>query len=94
VVVAMDLCDDCTLRSWILSFGRGARVLAPAPLVEAISEELDQAGRQYGPGGFLPPFDDEAQPLLPFAFERLTTDVERTSGSGAGQASRPHDASR
>ena len=48
VVLTMDVCDDYTLRSWILSFGRGARVLAPAPLVEWVSEELEEAGRQYG----------------------------------------------
>jgi proteasome accessory factor B len=71
VVVTMDVCDDYTLRSWLLSFGRWARVLAPAPLVEWISEELDHAGRQYGPGGALPLFDDDAQPSLPFTFSRL-----------------------
>ena len=47
LVMTMDVCDDYTLRSWILSFGRAARVLAPAELVEWISEELGQAGRQY-----------------------------------------------
>ena len=71
VVVTMDVCDDYSLRSWILSFGRGARVLAPAQLVEQISAELDHAARQYAAGGLLPPVDDEAQPLLPFVFERL-----------------------
>jgi predicted DNA-binding transcriptional regulator YafY len=93
VVLTMEVCDDYTLRSWILSFGRGARVLAPAELVEWMAAELDQAGRQYGPGGFLPPFDDEAQPLLPFGFERLATDIERVGGSDRGTAhgSRPHE---
>ena len=67
----MDVCDDYTLRSWILSFGRGARVLAPAPLVAWVSEELEEAGRQYGDGWLLPAFADDAQPLLPFAFARL-----------------------
>ena len=71
LVMTMDVCDDYTLRSWILSFGRAARVLAPAPLVEWISEELEQAGRQYDAGALLPSFDDGAQPLLPLAFERL-----------------------
>jgi len=71
LVMTMDVCDDYTLRSWILSFGRAARVLAPAELVEWISEELGQAGRQYDAGARLPSFDDEAQPSLPFALERL-----------------------
>jgi hypothetical protein len=70
-VMTMDVCDDYTLRSWILSFGRAARVLAPAALVEWISEELGQAGRQYEAGALLPSFDDEAQPSLPFAIDRL-----------------------
>jgi WYL domain len=73
LVMTMDVCDDYTLRSWILSFGRAARVLAPAQLVEWISEELEQAGRQYDAGALLPSFDDGAQPLLPFAFERLAS---------------------
>jgi hypothetical protein len=71
VVLTMDVCDDYTLRSWILSFGRGARVLAPAALVEWSSEELAEAGRQYGAGGQLPAFADDMQPPLPFAFARL-----------------------
>ena len=71
LVMTMDVCDDYTLRSWVLSFGRAARVLAPAPLVEWIAEELEQAGRQDHAGALLPSFDDEAQPSLPFAFERL-----------------------
>jgi hypothetical protein len=68
VVLTMDVCDDYTLRSWILSFGRGARVLAPAPLVEWVSEELAEAGQ-------LPAFVDDAQPPLPFAFARLGADA-------------------
>jgi predicted DNA-binding transcriptional regulator YafY len=71
VVMTMDVCDDYTLRSWILSFGRGARVLAPAALVEWISDELAEAGRQYGDGGLLPALADDTQPPLPFAFARL-----------------------
>ena len=71
VVLTIDVCDDYTLRSWILSFGRGARVLAPAHLVEWVTEELAEAGRQYGEGGQLPAFADDLQPPLPFAFARL-----------------------
>jgi|SRR4051812_31612906 hypothetical protein len=63
--------DDYTLRSWILSFGRGARILAPAPLVQWIWVQLAEAGRQYGAGGQLPAFAGDMQPPLPFAFARL-----------------------
>lgn len=69
VVLTMDVCDDYTLRSWILSFGRSARVLAPAQLVEWISEELNQAGRQYA-SGFVPTIDEDVQPGLPFLYDR------------------------
>ena len=77
VVLTMDVCDDYTLRSWILSFGRGARVLGPPPLVEWVSDELAEAGRQYGDGGGLPAFADDTQPPLPFAFARLGADTAR-----------------
>jgi predicted DNA-binding transcriptional regulator YafY len=81
VVVTMEVCDDYTLRSWILSFGRGARVLAPAPLVKWASEELGEAGRQYEEGGQLPAFADDTQPLLPFAFDRLAGAAEPQAGA-------------
>jgi proteasome accessory factor B len=71
VVMSMEVCDDYTLRSWILSFGRGAQVLAPPALVQWISEELAQAGGQYGEGGRQAAFAEDAQPSLPFAFDRL-----------------------
>ena len=71
VVVTIDVCDDYTLRSWILSFGRLARVLAPPLLVDWVSNELEQAGRQYEAGGFMPTIDDDVQPGLPFPSERL-----------------------
>ena len=44
--MTMDISDDYALRSWILSFGRSARVLAPPELVDWIVEELGHAGRQ------------------------------------------------
>jgi hypothetical protein len=46
-------------------FGRGARVLAPAALVEWITEELAETGRQYGDAGQLPAVADDMQPPLP-----------------------------
>ena len=70
LVLTMEVSDDYILGSWILSLGRSARVLAPASLVEWISEELDQAGRQYHVSAFAPMLDDDVQPGLPFLFER------------------------
>jgi predicted DNA-binding transcriptional regulator YafY len=69
VVMTLDVSDDYTLRSWILGFGRSARVLAPAQLVAWVRDELDQAGRQYGSPGFEPSIDDDVQLGLPFLFE-------------------------
>ena len=47
VVLALDVCNDWALRSWILSFGRLARVLAPASLETQIKDEVDRAAERY-----------------------------------------------
>ncbi len=47
VSLSLDVCRDRALRSWILSFGPFARVLAPASLAEEIATQLEQAGAQY-----------------------------------------------
>jgi predicted DNA-binding transcriptional regulator YafY len=47
VVLSLDVSNDWALRSWILSFGAAARVLAPASLAAQIKEEIDRAQRQY-----------------------------------------------
>src|SRR4029079_12214523 len=43
VMMTLDVSDDYALRSWLLSFGRFVRVLAPSDLTDGIREELDQA---------------------------------------------------
>jgi len=43
VRLTMDVSIDPALKSWILGFGAGIRVLRPAPLASAIVEELKQA---------------------------------------------------
>lgn len=65
LVMTLHVSDDQALRSWILSFGSGVRVLAPTTLADWVSEELDAARAEYG--------DDDArrtdpteQPALPF----------------------------
>jgi predicted DNA-binding transcriptional regulator YafY len=45
----LEVCNDRPLRSWILSFGAQARVLAPPSLVREIGERLEQARRNYRP---------------------------------------------
>lgn len=47
IVVRLDVGIDLPLRSWILSFGAAARVLAPASLAVEIAASLDEALRQY-----------------------------------------------
>ena len=47
LVVALDVCNDWALRSWILSFGPLARVLKPAALAAQIKEEVDRASARY-----------------------------------------------
>ena len=71
VVMTLDVSDDHALRSWILSFGRAGRVLAPSPLVDWIRDELDHARQQYVADAAEPPLGDGLQPALPFLFDRL-----------------------
>jgi len=47
VVLTLDVCNDWALRSWILSFGQLAKVLAPETLVKQIKDELASAARRY-----------------------------------------------
>jgi proteasome accessory factor B len=47
VVLALDVSNDWALRSWILSFGSLARVLAPPTLVAQIKGEIDAATARY-----------------------------------------------
>ncbi|HEX5475210.1 MAG TPA: WYL domain-containing protein [Vicinamibacterales bacterium] len=45
--LALDVCNDWALRSWILSFGPLARVDAPSSLAVQIRDEIERARRQY-----------------------------------------------
>jgi predicted DNA-binding transcriptional regulator YafY len=47
VRLALDVCVDRALRSWILSFGAQARVLVPEALARDISAQLDEARARY-----------------------------------------------
>jgi predicted DNA-binding transcriptional regulator YafY len=45
--VTLDVCIDRSLKSWILSFGPFARVLAPEPFAADIAAQLAQAASRY-----------------------------------------------
>jgi predicted DNA-binding transcriptional regulator YafY len=47
VVVTLDVCLDRALRSWILSFGPFARVIAPESLARDIAAQLSEATARY-----------------------------------------------
>jgi predicted DNA-binding transcriptional regulator YafY len=47
VVVALDVCNDWALRSWILSFGPLARVVSPPEVAAQIKDEVDRASARY-----------------------------------------------
>jgi predicted DNA-binding transcriptional regulator YafY len=47
VVLALDVCNDWALRSWILSFGPQARVIAPPALAAQIKGEVEKAAARY-----------------------------------------------
>jgi predicted DNA-binding transcriptional regulator YafY len=48
VVVALDVCNDWALRSWIIGFGPLARVVSPPELARQIRDEIEQARALYG----------------------------------------------
>ena len=49
VLLSMNVCHDRALKSWILSWGPAARVVAPRSLANSIRSELQSAGAQYEP---------------------------------------------
>jgi proteasome accessory factor B len=50
LVLAMDVCHDWALRSWILSWGRFARVLTPAALADELRSDLQATSERYEVG--------------------------------------------
>ena len=47
VVLSLEVCNDWALRSWILSFGPLARVMAPRALADQIKGEIERAAERY-----------------------------------------------
>jgi proteasome accessory factor B len=47
LVLSMNVCHDWALRSWILSWGRFARVVEPASLAKEVRADLQAADDQY-----------------------------------------------
>lgn len=70
--MTLNVSDDYALRSWILSFGSGVRVLAPSSLVQWAIDELESSRNLYPDGERRPP-DPSLQPTLPFSLLRLTS---------------------
>ena len=48
LLLTLNVCHDLALRSWILSWGPSARVVAPASLARDVRTDLEAAARQYG----------------------------------------------
>jgi predicted DNA-binding transcriptional regulator YafY len=46
--LTMNVCHDWALRSWLLSWGAFARVIAPAGLAAEIRDDLQSAAARYG----------------------------------------------
>lgn len=49
ILLRLEVCNDLPLRSWILSFGAHARVVAPTSLAQDVLAELQQARDAYMP---------------------------------------------
>ena len=66
--MSLRVCDDWSLRSWILGFGPFVRVVSPAAIAEEILDELEAARTLYAPRMEfeLPTTLFENQPILPF----------------------------
>ena len=47
LTMTLNVSNDWALRSWVLGFGAGVKVIRPAALADAIKEELRQAGQLY-----------------------------------------------
>jgi predicted DNA-binding transcriptional regulator YafY len=47
LLMTLDVCLDRALRSWILSFGPFARVVAPTALAKEIAEQFEEARARY-----------------------------------------------
>ena len=77
VTLTMNVCHDWALRSWILSWGPFARVLAPPQLAADVSADLQSAAKHYAAADEPP-----AQPAS-------GTRTAGTSRSGPFTASRP-----
>ena len=69
IVMTLEVCDDQALRSWLMGFGSGARVLVPGKLARSLFNELDRArtiyAERFGFGPVDPGPDAEEQEHLP-----------------------------
>ena len=49
--VRLNVSNDWALRSWVLGFGAGVRVVSPKSLADAIADEHRRASQEGGPSG-------------------------------------------
>ena len=48
--MTLDVSNDWALRSWLLGFGAGVRVVGPTALADALLDEFKRGCRVYEPG--------------------------------------------
>ena len=74
LLLRLCVCNDRPLRSWILSFGALACVVAPSRLAQDIFEEIQQARDRYTPRLAFEPLrmamPDSQQAMLPLRTQR------------------------
>jgi len=61
--MTLQVSNDWALRTWILGFGAGVRVLHPAPLAAAIADEFARGCAVYSRSGERPAADDPRPPV-------------------------------
>ena len=75
--MVLHVSNDWALRSWLLGFGAGVRVVAPTRLADAILDEFKRACGLYEPGlAFDPPAPTPADQTPPLPLDIRRTGVE------------------
>jgi predicted DNA-binding transcriptional regulator YafY len=62
VLMRLDVCVDLPLRTWVLGFGAGVRVIAPLRLAQDVLEQIEQARAHYRPRGTFEMLGMSAEP--------------------------------
>ena len=67
LAMTLHVSNDWALRSWLLGFGAGVRVVAPTALADALLDEFKRGCRIYEPGLDLGAPSTDAGPPLPLS---------------------------